>query len=209
MSSRILVGLVTALALGGCSSMNAGITTGLPDLAVAVADAGSSVTVTKTTTPDNPATPANEAAVTYEVGEAGSATFVFSSRPGSLATYITGYRVTSDVINGTQTLPAGSARTQDGLNIYVPSGYTCVPQPAATQSCAITDPTATPANSASTAPYSINLSRQLADVVKTTSARASRSTTVVFTGVTSGGRPFELPPVEVSSEGLLNEVTKG
>lgn len=199
--SRTLLAGIAALFLGGCASFNAGITTGMPDVGVAVADANSSVTVTKTVTPDDPATPANESAVSYDVSKPGAATFVFTARPGSMAANITGYRIISEVLNGSETLTAPISAA--GLDFYVQSGYTCEPAPSPAQSCTITDATSRPANGTPSNELSVNLAAGLEDTVIATDASATLVSTIVFTGITSGGRPFELPPVQVFSRGSL------
>ena len=186
------------LPLAGCGDVGTTGSAALPstfNVGVYVADAPSTVTVTKTVTDATATAPAK---TTWAVGSAGPVEFTFRSRPGSDAGSITAFRITSDLINGRETVSTPVEKT--GLNIYVPSGFTCEPinplDPSKTrtntQSCIQTDPTTLQGNGVVTDPLLLNLVDGLSDVVIATNASVTRNTTVEFTGITARGKTFTL-----------------
>ena len=193
--------LLTALALPltGCGDVGTTGSIVVPstfNVGVFVSDAPSTVTVTKTVTDATATAPAK---TTWAVGTAGTVEFTFGSRPGSDAGNITAFSITSDLINGRETVTTPGEKT--GLNIYMPSGYTCdlvnnldptSPNHSKTQSCIQTDPTTLQGNGVITDPLLLNLADGLSDLVIATNASVSRITTIEFTGFTARGKTFAL-----------------
>jgi len=144
-------------------------------------------------TPAVPGTPGTPAVVKWSPGEGGVAKFVFTSRPGSDAGYITSYRLTSDIINGQETVDqdAPSAPSVQKMNLYIPSGYTCA-LVSATQACNVADAGTVPANGLASGEFSLDLSTGLASRVIATDGSVSRLTGIEFSGVTSRGENFAI-----------------
>ena len=179
------------LPLAGCGSTGTTGTLDLPtdvNVGISVDDSASEVTVTKTVTAATATTPAK---TTWAVGNAGKVSFVFTSRPGSDASYITKYRLTSDIINGRETITNPAAQPPEFMNVYVPSGYTCATA-SQSQSCDATLVTTVQGNGVASAPYLINLAGGLSDIVKATNASVYRTTTIEFSGTTSRGKTFTI-----------------
>ncbi|WP_202630460.1 hypothetical protein [Deinococcus alpinitundrae] len=217
------------LPLAGCGDVGTTGSAQLPttlNIGISVNDSASAVTVTKTVTsatagtagtpaipavpgvdgqpgtpavPAVPGTPGTPAKTTWTTSKAGAATFVFTSRPGSDAGYITSYRIVSDVINGQEMVNTPVTNPNQKLNIYVPSGYSC-PTASAAQSCDAAATTSVLANGVPTEPLSIDFASPLSDVVIASNASAYRSTEIEFLGTSSRGKTFVIK-TEVSSVG--------
>ncbi|AZI43349.1 hypothetical protein EHF33_11840 [Deinococcus psychrotolerans] len=219
-----------ALPLAGCGDVGTTGSIQLPttlNVGIAVGDSTSTVIVTKTFTPATagtpeipavpavpgvggqpgtpavpaiPAKPGTVAKTVWTSSGAGPATFTFTSRPGSDAAYVTGFRLISDKFNGVEQVadPKDAAITQLKLNIYVPSGYTCpVVNPidptstrSQTQSCDSSLITTVQGNGVSTSPLNLDFTTPLVDLVIASNASASRSSIIEFVGFTSRGKSF-------------------
>lgn len=228
------------LPLAGCGDVgttgNIVIPTTL-NVGVDVGDSTSTVTVTKAvtpavapeeaipavpatpTTPAIPAVPAKPGTpekIVWTSGTAGVASFVFTARPGSDAAYITGFRLTSDKVNGIEQVsnPNDPKITQLKLNMYIPSGYTCptinpVESNGAgskTQSCDASLVTTVLGNGASTAPLNINFAESLIDLVQFTNNSAYRDISIQFVGFTSRGKSFILDAKAVATAQKLGDL---
>ena len=191
-----LVGLSGCGTIGGSSRVSIG---------VSASDAGSQVTVTKTITAEkrdengNVTTPAS---VTYGTSAAGPATFVFTSRPGSDAAYITGYRITRYEINGEEVTPPAE---NTGMNLYVTSGYQC-DERTALYSCPLNGTNVTGANGLPSTALSINFAGSLINLVQSQDTGAYSSVDLEFFGVSSNGAAFSIPVTGIDSEAYFNVV---
>lgn len=185
-----LVGLSGCGTIGGSSRVSIGVSS---------SDAGSQVTVTKTITSEkrdengNVTTPAS---VTYGTSSAGPATFVFTSRPGSDAAYITGYRITRYEVNGEEVTPTSE---NTGMNVYVTSGYQC-DERTNSFSCPVNGTNVTGANGLPSTTVSINFAGALIGLVTSTQAAAYSSVDLEFFGTSSNGAAFAIPVKGIDSE---------
>ncbi|MDR6218298.1 hypothetical protein [Deinococcus soli (ex Cha et al. 2016)] len=158
------------------------------NLGVNTQDLNSTVTVTKLITPADPATGAPQQ-VSWDVGDAGTATFTFTSKPGGQAGYITGYRYKTDTVNGVDRVVA----PVQGLNLYFSSGYTCTRLRTGTvQTCDLLADSDIQAANGTPITMNIDLASAMADVVMSTDATVDRRTTLVFTGVSASNEAFEV-----------------
>lgn len=215
--------LLSGLALSACGSAPGQVSGSRASVGLSASDGASFVTVTKTVTPatsgtpavppsgDNPGTPAvpgTPAKTSWATGEPGAVEFVFTSRPGSDAVHITGYRIVRDVINTAD----GTTEDTDGeavnkLNIYVPSGWSC-PERTNAESCAMFTPTGgqrsdvVPANGLPSVPYKLNLSGGLASLVIATNASVTRVTDIEFIGTSSNGQAVIVKADTIISRGI-------
>ena len=197
--------LLGGLLLAGCGNGGNGL--GMLGNRVAVDpqvnDGNSQVTVTKTITPavppsgDKPGTPASEKT---SVGEAGAAQIVFHSRPTSDAVYLTGYRVTRDVVyRGGKSYDITPKEPKlESVRVYVPSGWSCA-EASATQSCNFYTGTGAlrtdvvPANGVPSTAYLINISSDLAQDAIATQSSVSRSMDLEFVGTSASGQAVTVP----------------
>ncbi|GAA5513450.1 hypothetical protein Dcar01_02185 [Deinococcus carri] len=215
--------LLFGLALSACGSAPGQLSGSRASVGLAVSDGGSFVTVTKTFTPatpeipavppsgDNPGTPAVPAVpakTTWTTGTPGYAEFTFTSRPGSDAVHITGYRIVRDVISTATGNYEDTSKTDiNKLDIYVPSGWSC-PERTSSQSCAMFTPTGgqrndvVPAEGLPSSPYRLNLAGGLANLVIATNASVGRSTDIEFFGTSSSGQAVTVRADHIASEGV-------
>lgn len=219
------------------SACNVGTTGTVPlptdfNVGVGVNDSLSVVTVTKTviapatpgtpavpptdTTPGTPAVPGTPEKATFTASSLGPVSFVFSSRPSSDAGYVTGYRVISEMINGTETLSAPGEVQSFRSNVYVPSGYVCpIVNPidpnstrSQTQSCDVALTTTVPGNGVATLPLSLNFAGSLENVVASLKTSAYVQTEIEFLGVTSRSKSFAIKARVNTLANLVNGPAK-
>lgn len=185
-----------SLALSSCNQPIQTVTGGARvSVGVAVDDSASSVTATKRVTP---ATDTSPATVAWAVNAPGNVTFTFSTRPGSDAVYITGYRMVSDRFDG---LDSGAREPVSKLNMYVGSGYICAER-TAVKSCSPTNGPMEPANGLTSAPLVLNFSAALAPMVIANNASVTRETAIEFLGQSSNGQAVTIPVSGVVSYGI-------
>jgi hypothetical protein len=172
-----IIGLL-AITLTGCSG---GISFADP----IIGRAGSTGSVTITETRDNTGQLARKTSFV-------PATFTFRSTRGSLGGIINGYKITSmkiggnpvDLIDPKKPIVTGS------LNVFVQSGFSCTPAPAAGQNCSTINKD--PANGAESAPISIT-DGSLESYMLSNGGSANVTYNLVFTGVDDTGHNFEIP----------------
>ncbi|WP_407539352.1 hypothetical protein Q0M94_14445 [Deinococcus radiomollis] len=215
MKRLIALSLLTPLLLAACGSAPAGNPdpTGMNlSIGAAADDSASSVTVTRSitpatagtpATPTSPAVPGTPAVTKYAVGPAGPATFVFTSRPGSNAAYITSYKVVRASINGVDQ-GSGSVVVFKN-NTYVASGYSCSPALGPDQSCAFQDPTAKPANGVPSALISIGFSSGLSGLAKSINSNVVEDLDIEFYGVSSTNAPVTIRLNHVIATAIFND----
>ncbi|MDV6373900.1 hypothetical protein [Deinococcus arenicola] len=221
--------LLAGLTLSACGSAPGQVTgNGRVSIGVNAADGDSTVTVTRTFTPATagtpavpaipatpttpaipaiPAVPSTPESEVFSVGQAGSATFTFMTRPGSDAVYITGYRLTRYSFNGQLIAVSNDVGS---LDIYVPSGYTCPERSSleAYQSCQqfTTDlkPRADvqPANGLPISGLSLTFADALVSEVKRTLATATSSVDLEFFGESANGAPVVVKATGVQSRAI-------
>ncbi|WP_156372666.1 hypothetical protein [Deinococcus sp. Leaf326] len=191
-----LVGLSGCGQIGGSSRVSIG---------VSASDAGSQVTVTKTITAekrDDKGVVTTPASVVYSTGVAGPATFIFTSRPGSDAAYVTGYRITRYEVNGKEVTPPGE---NTGMNVYITSGYQC-DERTENFSCPINGTNVTGANGLPSSTVSINFAGSLIGLATSTETSAYSSVDLEFFGTSSNGAAFAIPVKGIGSEAYFNVV---
>jgi len=207
--NRTLLLLLLPLSLAACGSAPAGqpdLNASSVSIGVDVGDSGDTATVTRTTIPATDTTPAT---VTYATTPGEGTRFVFTSRPGSHAAYITGFRILTTTVNGKVT----STTTYDSgqkLNTYVQSGYYCtrvrVSLPDNQSSCVLygagVDPDAFPNNGAPSNPVTLNFSDNLIAAAKAQNASQSQTTSIQFYGMDSIGHP-----VTINADNVQSSVT--
>lgn len=196
MRKLLPLALLSGLVLSACGSAPGQLSGSRVSVGLDVGDANSKVTVTRTYTPEKVddkgnVTPASE---TWAIGDAGPVEFVFMSRPGSDAMYITGWRITRYDFNGRV---SNEVSEVNKLDIYVPSGWTC-PERASLpsyQSCPMftTDGKnrndVVPANGLPTSPLKLNFAGALVAEVQRTLASAYSQVDIDFTGYSSNNQP--------------------
>ena len=184
MKLTVLLAAAAAMGLAACSVQQTSISLGKDDISVNMTDAKSSVTVTRNRDKDT-------GEITYASSAAGPAEFTFSSRPGGQALYIIGYRIVSDIVDGTETVTAALADIpyESNISIYVPNGYSCTPAAPKGQSCSINDKTAKPANGVPTEPLGLYLAGIPGELVKNSfpSGNHVRETTFEFRAIPAAG----------------------
>ena len=196
---RLSLSLILASVLASCGQYDAAPRV---SLGISADDASSSVVVTKTVTPGD-ATNGAADTVTWMVGEAGTIEFNFSSRPGSQAAYLTGYKLTRDIVNNVD-VTGTPAATSLKTDIYVPSGYACADREkfGNTRSCDLTGSSTVPANGLPPAPTHLDLVSGLVDRLKASNASVDRVSDVTFVGSSSTGQPIEITATHVVSRAI-------
>lgn len=208
MKKLALIALLPALALSACGSVPGQTSGNRVSMGVYASDAGSSVDVTRTYTPETvddkgKVTPAS---ITWSQGPAGTVDFTFMTRPGSDAVYITGWKITRYDFNGRVITDMGDLKK---IDIYVPSGYTCPEREAGNlashQSCQIyatnmkLRPEVQAANGLPTPPLKLNFAGALAGEVQRTLQSAYSTVDIEFTGYSSNNDPVVVKADNITS----------
>ncbi len=165
------------------------------DVGVGIDNSGATATVTESTD--------DKGIRTLQVTPAQPVKVSFQARPGSQGAYIEGYKVTSDIINGQES--SDLPKTVQGLNIFVPSGFTC-PKQDALQSCAPTDRESIPANGVEINKLGIDIANGLTGLAIAKRANVFRSISFTFYGRTADYEKFEVSVTNV--EGSAQYVIK-
>jgi hypothetical protein len=173
---------VTAV-LSSCGSYEFGI---VADIGVGIDNSGAVATVTETTD--------DKGVRSLQVSDAQPVKVSFQARPGSQGAYIEGYEITSDVIDGEEVLDA--PKVVQGLNIFVPSGFTC-PKQDTLQSCAPTDKDSQPANGVEIDKLGIDIANSLTGLAISQRSSVSRSVNFTFYGRTANYERFEVSVTNV------------
>jgi hypothetical protein len=115
----------------------------------------------------------------------------FRAAPGSISGNILGYRITGARIGaGVELIDPKKPITYSGLNVYVQSGFSCIPAPPITQSCSVE--AGSPANGLESAATSLT-SGELEGYMAANRSSASETLNVTFFGLDGNGNPFEIP----------------
>ena len=165
------------------------------DIDVQVSDAGQTATVTKSVD-------AQTGAVTYSTSQGTPATFVFTSKPGSQAAYINSYTVTRYVVNGEDLTTSASGKS--GLNVYVPSGFTC-PTASNTQSCDPTAATTSTGNGAPSQAISLDFTPGLSQRALAAQFSQNASIDLVFNGKSATGADIHIAATGIVATALFVE----
>jgi hypothetical protein len=132
------------------------------------------------------------------------AIFTFRATRGSLGGTITGYKITSAKIGGNPDLiDPKKPFVANSLNVFVQSGFSCTPAPAAGQSCSTINKD--PANGAESAPISI-ADVNLESFMISSGGSANITYNIVFTGVDDTNHDFEIPVPGFTYIGSYNPV---
>lgn len=137
-----------------------------------------------------------EGKVTIE--ESQPVTFRFSSRPGSDAVTITGYRILSDVIDGVERVE--TPVSNDKMNLYVPSGYECANRRSG-ESCKGNEEDMYITNGQSVE-HQTFFAAGLGVMAANKGANVNRTLTIEFYGFSSNGAAFTKTVSGVTSRGL-------
>lgn len=226
MKKLLFMPVALGLMLSACGSAPGQLSGSRVSVGLNASDGASSVTVTKTFTPatpeipavppsgENPGTPAVPAVpakTSWAVGDSGDIEFVFTSRPGSDAVHITGYRLTRDVIEtATDDFKSDGGAAVNKIDIYVPSGWSCPERTSFgnTQSCAMFSPTGQqrtdviPAQGAPSNAFRLDLAGGLSGLVIATNASVYRSTDIEFIGTSSNGQSVVVRADNLSSRAI-------
>ncbi|WP_425148067.1 hypothetical protein [Deinococcus sp.] len=202
-----LLACLTPLLLAACGSTPAG----LPDqtgsslsIGLAVDDSASDVRVTRTITPAVPATattPGVAGKTTYAIGTPGTINFVFTSRPGGNAAYITSYKVIRSSINGVNQT---ASDTPYKINIFVSAGYSC-PGSVPAGACTLMTSGSVAANGTPSAPLVINFSGGLSGISVATNSSVVEDFDIEFYGTSSIGTPVTIRATHVVATATFND----
>ena len=197
----------TSLMLAACGSAPAGLpdqTSSGVSIGVSADDSASDVKVTRTITPAVPATattPGTPAKTTYAIGTPGPVNFIFTSRPGSNAAYITSYKIVRRTVNGvTQSESDPVAK----INTYVSAGYSC---PASTPAgaCGLMTAGSVPANGTPSAPVSLSIASGLSGLSVATNSSVNEDLDIEFYGTSSNGAPVTIRVNRVVATATFND----
>ena len=132
------------------------------------------------------------------------ATISFRAAPGSVSGSILGFRITSQKIGtGTELIDPNKPISRGGLNLYVQSGFSCIPAPAVTQSCSLE--AGTPANGLESSALSL-LSDNLEAYMVAKRSDATETMEITFLGIDENGKTFEIPVNGLSFVGQFKTV---
>ncbi len=173
-----LLGLLTVAAL--LSSCGSYIPAIIPDIGIAVNDAPAVATITENVS--------DKGIKTLSITKASPVEFEFTSRPGSVAVYIEGYKVVSDIIDDDETVTEPYKTFK--LNTYVPSGYSCANQ-SNTQSCNIADSSTFPTNGLPAPKLLLDTANGLVGLAISKRASVSRAITLEFYGHTANYESYK------------------
>jgi hypothetical protein len=126
----------------------------------------------------------------------------FRAAPGSISGNILGYRITSQKIGaGVEQIDPKKPVSYSGLNVYVQSGFSCIPAPPITQSCSIE--AGSPANGLESAATSLAFG-ELEGYMTANRSSASETLDMTFFGLDWNGNPFEIPVKGLTFVGEFN-----
>lgn len=201
MKKQAISMLAAGLLLSGCGSL--GNTAGRINVGVAVSDAGSEQVASLTITPekcdDKGVCTPEKRDVTIAEGQ--PVTFTFSTRPGSDAVTIEGYRILSDRLDGVERVNSSNPPKNAKMNLYVPSGYSCDGQ-AEGSSCVGTETNLVPTNGEAVE-HQIYFASGLGAVAASKGASVSRVVDIEFYGFSANNVPFTKLVSGVVSRGTL------
>jgi hypothetical protein len=182
---------VLALTLTACSG---GFNTAPPVIGTSGADG--TVTVTRTKNRDT-------GEITYTT-EYKAAEYTFRSVPGSPGGNIVGFAVTSSKIGSNPNLiDPKKPETREALNMFVQSGFTCTPAPAATQNC--DNPTTrSPANGTESGKILLTGGTELAKYMIDNNTPATQVYNITFLGKDTALNDFNLPEKGMQFVGIFN-----
>jgi hypothetical protein len=128
----------------------------------------------------------------------------FRAAPGSVSGSILGYRITSARIGaGVELIDPKKPILYSSLNVYVQSGFSCIPAPPSTQSCSVE--AGTPANGLESSTISLT-SGLLEDYMVANRSNASETLDATFSGLDENGKAFEIPVKSLTFIGQYNRV---
>jgi len=156
------------------------------DIGVGIDNSGATATVTESTD--------DKGVRSLSVTPAQPVKISFQARPGSQGAYIEGYKITGDIINGVES--SDLPKTVQGLNIFVPSGYTC-PKQDTLQSCAPTDKDSFPANGVEINKLGIDIANGLTGLAIAKRGNVFRRVSFTFYGRTANYDKFEVSVTNV------------
>jgi hypothetical protein len=130
----------------------------------------------------------------------------FRAAPGSVSGNILGYRITGQKIGaGVELIDPNKPISRSGLNVYVQSGFSCIPAPPVTQSCSVE--AGTPANGLESSTISLtSTSGVLEGYMVANRSSASETLDMTFFGLDWNGKPFEIPVKGLMFIGQYNPV---
>jgi|GEM_PF-2332203 len=175
--------LAAAAVLSSCGSYQL---QSVADVGVGIDNSGATATVTESTDAQGKRT--------LQVSPAKPVKVSFQARPGSQGAYIEGYTVTRDIVDGAEA--SDIPKTVQGLNIFVPSGFTC-PKQDALQSCAPTDRDSVPANGVEIDKLGIDIANGLTGLAIAKRGNVFRSISFTFYGRTTNYEKFEVSVTNV------------
>ena len=185
-----MIGLI-ALTITGCSG---GLNTAPPVIGINGADG--TVTVTRTKNKDT-------GEITYTT-EFKAAEYTFNTFQGSPGGRIIGFKITSSKIGANPDLiDPKKPDTREALNVFVQSGFTCTPAPAATQNC--DNPTTrSPANGTESGKILLTGGAELANYMIANNTAAIQFYNIVYQGKDTALNDFELPAKGMKFVGVFN-----
>lgn len=128
----------------------------------------------------------------------------FRAAPGSISGIILGYRITSQKIGaGIELIDPNKPISRSGLNVYIQSGFSCIPAPSVTQSCSVE--AGTPANGLESTALSL-FSDALEGYMVANRSNASETLNMTFLGLDWNGKAFEIPVNGLTFIGQFNRV---
>jgi hypothetical protein len=191
--NKTLTAMIGTLALTftGCSG---GLNTAPPVIGISGADG--TVTVTRTKNKDT-------GEITYTT-EYKAAEYTFRTVPGSPGGNVVGFAVTSSKIGSNPNLiDPKKPETREALNMFVQSGFTCTPAPAATQNC--DNPTTrSPANGIESGKILLTGGSELASYMIANNSPATQVYNITFIGKDTALNDFTLPIKNMQFVGIFN-----
>jgi hypothetical protein len=185
-----MIGII-ALTLTGCSG---GLNTAEPVIGTSGADGV--VTVTRTKNKDT-------GEITYTT-EYKAAEYTFRTVPGSPGGNIVGFAVTSSKIGSNPNLiDPKKPDTREAVNMFVQSGFTCTPAPAATQNCE-NPTTRSPANGSESGKILLTGGSELAAYMIANNLPATQVYNITFLGKDTALNDFTLPIKNMQFVGIFN-----
>lgn len=198
MKKLACIPLFLGLVLSACGNVPGQLSSSRVSVGVAVDDAKSAETATKTVTPATETAPEK---VTWTITPGSGVTFTFMTRPGSEAVYLRGYRLLQETVT---TVSGKTTRDNLGdvnkMDLYLTSGYSCAAR-TALYSCSPAASDALPANGMP-AQYTIYLEGGLGSLARATNGDVRRVTSIEFYGTSSTGQPVTVRADGIVSQGL-------
>ncbi len=181
---KTLMAMIGGLVLGltACSTGDSSFSTGFVEIRPNRTAAGN-VTITETLDKDTQKISTKTAVTPIK--------WIFIAGPGSPGGRILGFRITGEKVGSNPDLidPKKPAIV-GGINVYVQSGWTCTPAPAASQSCQTINKDK--ANGAPSVEISFAPSAALESYMLSNRQPASVNYNFVFYGVDDAGKQFEV-----------------